>query len=143
MEELDLKGKILALFNKALSSEYQAEIQYTQGYGALTGAQWMPIREAFAEHAKEELDHALILADLIQFYGGTPTLDVKPEPETGKTPEQILKANLEAEVEAITLYRSIYKALVEAGNVEVLPKILGIIEDEQEHADEIMLALGK
>lgn len=142
MEELDLKGKILALLNKALSSEYRAQIQYEQGYGVLTGAEYMAIREAFAAHAKEEQAHALTLSDLIQFYGGTPTLE-SDKAETGKDAESILKVNLEAEVVAIELYRKVVKQLMDAGNYEAVPKILGIIEDEQEHADEIMLALGK
>lgn len=142
-EDLTYRQKLVNGLNKALSREYSAALQYTQHYGVVTGAQWMPIRGALSEHAKEEQGHALTLSDLVQFCGGVPTLEVKPEPETAEKAEALLEQDLEGEAAAIQEYRDLVKMAQDGGYYEVVEVLLGILKDELDHANELMLALGK
>lgn len=135
--------QLLPLLNDDLAREYQAAIQYTQGFGLLTGAQYMPIRSAFEEHAQEELGHALKLSDLIQYYGGTPTPDVNPKPKEARKASDILALNADAELEAIKRYRERVKQAEDAGFVELGEALRSILAEELDHANELMLALGR
>lgn len=135
--------QLIPLLNADLAREFQATIQYTQAYGVLTGAEFMTIREAFSSHATEELGHALKLSDLIQYYGGVPTTDVKPNPKEAKKPADILALNADSELEAIKRYRERIQQAEEGGFYELGQALRGILADELDHANELMLALGR
>ena len=60
-----------------LSREYQAIIAYTVYSNVLTGAQWMNIAKELKKHAHEELEHALIIADQIDYLGEMPNAKAK------------------------------------------------------------------
>ena len=53
--------------------EYSAAIQHA---AVMTGAQFGDIIKELKVHANEEIQHAMILADQIDFLGGVPTVDV-------------------------------------------------------------------
>src|SRR3954465_1328317 len=55
-----------------LSREYQAIIAYTVYSNVLKGAKWMSIASELKKHAAEELEHALIISDQIDYLGGMP-----------------------------------------------------------------------
>jgi bacterioferritin len=59
--------------NEDLAREYQAIIAYTVYSNVLSGAKWMNIAGELKLHAAEELQHALIIADQIDYLGGMPT----------------------------------------------------------------------
>jgi bacterioferritin len=134
--------KILTDLNGDLSREYAATVQYVQHYGCLTGPEYMTVREQLKEHAKEELDHALKLSDLIQYYGGKPTGLLTPvSPPAG--PQRILQTNLTSEDMQIARYRVRIKELEAEGDYEMATVIRNILEDELDHANDLKLALGK
>ena len=57
------RDRLAELLNEDLSREYQAIIAYVVYSQVLSGAQYMDIAASSSElHAKQELDHALILA---------------------------------------------------------------------------------
>lgn len=134
--------KILDLLNKDLSLEYAAAIQYIQHYGAMTGPEYIYIRNEVGSHAKDELGHALTLSDLIAYYEGTPIADVG-KVNLAKDVKRMLEFDLAAEDVAINRYRMRIKQCEEAGFYELGTALRSILSDELDHANELKLALGK
>jgi bacterioferritin len=134
--------QIITLLNKDLALEYTAAVQYVQHYGVVTGPEFMVVRSQMADHAKQELDHALVLSDLIQYYGGVP-VSTMPEVKTSKDVNTMLKYDLTAEETAIARYRTRIKQAEELGMYELGTKLRSILNDELDHANDLQLALGK
>ncbi len=65
--------ELVDALNEDLAREYQAIIAYTVYSNVLKGAQWMNIAAELKVHAAEELQHALVIADQIDYLGGMPT----------------------------------------------------------------------
>src|SRR6201995_2040123 len=105
VEKEDISRDRLAdLLNEDLSREYQAIIAYVVYSQVLTGAQYMDIAAQLEIHAKQELDHALILSRQIDYLGEMPAVTPKPV-KTSKDPKQMLRFDLENENETIRNYR--------------------------------------
>ena len=89
------------------------------------------------EIAKDEQEHADKLRDRIIALGGVPTMDVaKEELIPAKTLKEIIAINLKEEAKAINLYQSIFK-MIDRDDVILYEAIEEIIEDEQEHREEL------
>jgi bacterioferritin len=103
--ENDISRERLAeLLNEDLSREYQAIIAYVVYSQVLSGAQYMDIAAQLEIHAKQELDHALILSRQIDYLGKMPV--VTPQPvRTSKNAKDMLRYDLENENETIRNYR--------------------------------------
>lgn len=134
--------QIVSLLNKDLALEYNAAVQYAQHYGVITGPEFMAIRSAISDHAKEELSHALTLSDLIQYYGGVPVGSMS-EIKTADSSKANLKLDLASEEIAIARYRTRIKQADEMGLYELGMVLRDILKDELDHANELQLALGK
>jgi bacterioferritin len=100
----DAVADLIDALNEDLSREYQAIIAYTVYSSVLTGAQWMNIAAELKLHAGQELQHALIIADQIDYLGGTPTATAKPV-KLSKKAEEMLRFDLDNETETIKNYR--------------------------------------
>src|ERR1035441_1530116 len=72
------RERLAELLNEDLSREYQAIIGYVVYSQVLKGAEYMNIADQLALHAKQELDHALIIARQIDYLGAMPTVTPKP-----------------------------------------------------------------
>lgn len=68
------RDRLAELLNEDLSREYQAIIAYVVYSQVLTGAQYMDIAAQLEIHAKQELDHALILSRQIDYLGKMPVV---------------------------------------------------------------------
>jgi bacterioferritin len=66
------RDRLAELLNEDLSREYQAIIAYVVYSQVLSGAQYMDIAAQLEIHAKQELDHALILSRQIDYLGKIP-----------------------------------------------------------------------
>src|SRR5271154_288904 len=93
--EIDISRDRLAdLLNEDLSREYQAIIGYVVYSQVLTGAQYMDIAAQLEIHAKQELDHALVLSRQIDYLGKMPT--VTPQlVRTSKNAKDMLRYDLD------------------------------------------------
>src|SRR5262245_20045707 len=65
------REQLIALLNEDLAREYQAVIAYVVYSQILKGPQYMSIAGELEKHAKQELEHALIIAKQIDYLGGT------------------------------------------------------------------------
>src|SRR5256884_1718152 len=63
------RQRLAELLNEDLSREYQAIIGYVVYSQVLSGAQYMDIAAQLEIHAKQELDHALIISRQIDYLG--------------------------------------------------------------------------
>ena len=130
------------LLNQDLSREYQAIIAYVVYSQVLKGAAYMNIAEELEVHAKEELDHALIIAKQIDDLGGTPTVAPKPVRMSDKA-EALLRFDLENETETIREYRTRVRQCEALGEFAMAEHIREILKDEQEHQIDLAMALGE
>jgi len=92
-------------------------------------------------HAKEELDHALILSDQIDYLGGVPAVTAKPVKTSDKA-EEMLKFDLANEVETIRNYRRRVKQADELNEFALSEQIREILLQEQDHLTSLATALG-
>ena len=72
------RDRLAELLNEDLSREYQAIIAYVVYSQVLKGAEYMDIADQLEIHAKQELDHALMISRQIDYLGKMPTVTPKP-----------------------------------------------------------------
>jgi bacterioferritin len=127
--------------NEDLAREYQAIIAYTVYSNVLKGAQWMSIASELKKHAAEELQHALIIANQIDYLGGMPTNTPKPV-KLSEKPEDMIRFDLDNETETIKNYRRRVKQAESLGHYALAEQLRTIISQEQEHQHDLATALG-
>ena len=66
------RDKLIKKLNEDLAREYQAIIAYVVYSQMLKGAEYMNIADELELHAKEELQHALIISKHIDYLGARP-----------------------------------------------------------------------
>jgi bacterioferritin len=133
--------ELIDALNEDLAREYQAIIAYTVYSSVLSGAQWMNIAAELKLHAAEELQHALILADQIDYLGGEPTATPKPV-KLSKKAEDMLRFDLDNESETIRNYRQRVKQAEALGHYALSEQLRKIIVQEQNHQHDLATALG-
>lgn len=101
----------------------------------------MHIASELKKHAAEELRHALIIADQIDYLGGMPTVVAKPV-NTSEKAEDMLRYDLENETETIAAYRERVTQCESLGQYAMAEHIREILKDEQEHQHDLATALG-
>jgi bacterioferritin len=123
-----------------LSREYQAIIAYTVYSNVLKGAKWMSIAAELKLHAAQELQHALIIADQLDYLGEIPNATPK-EVRLSEKPEDMLRFDLDNETETIKQYRKRVRQ-ERLGHYALAEQIRTIIMQEQEHQHDLATALG-
>jgi len=129
------KKQLLKNLNKDIEWEYAAAIQYVQHAAVITGAKYESIQKELLVHASEELQHAIMLSEQVDYLGGTPTVNVE-KVETSRVSLQMLKQDLKGEKQAIKSYKSRIgqaESLKEYGLRRVLEDIL--IQEEEHERD--------
>jgi len=135
------REKLVELLNEDLSREYQAIIAYVNYSNVLKGASYMNIAEELKKHAAEELKHALIIADQVDYFNGMPTVTPKPV-KTSEKAEDMLRFDLDNENETIRQYRRRIKQCEELNETATAEYIREILLDEQDHQHSLATALG-
>jgi bacterioferritin len=135
------REKLIDLLNEDLSREYQAIIAYVNYSQVLKGAAYMNIAGELEVHAKEELAHALAVANHIDYLGGMPSVTPKPV-KTSEKAEDMLRFDLENERETIRQYRRRIKQCDELNEFAIGESIREILMQEQDHLISLATALG-
>jgi bacterioferritin len=135
------REKLIDLLNEDLAREYQAIIAYVNYSQVLKGAQYMNIAGELEVHAKEELAHALAVANHIDYLGGMPSVTPKPV-KTSEKAEDMLRFDLENEKETIRQYRRRIKQCDELDEYAIGESIREILMQEQDHLIALATALG-
>ncbi len=135
------RARLIELLNEDLAREYQAIIAYVVYSQVITGAEYMAIARELEVHAQEELQHALSISKQIDYLGGVPTVVQKPVKMSDKA-EDLLRFDLDNEVETIRNYRQRLRQAENLGEYALAEVIREILVDEQDHAIELATALG-
>ena len=136
------RQRLAELLNEDLSREYQAIIAYVVYSQVLTGAEYMDIAAQLEIHAKQELDHALILSRQIDYLGKMPVVTPKPV-RTSKNPKDMLRYDLDNENETIRNYRDRIPQCEALGEYAMAEQIRQILMQEQDHQIDLATALGE
>jgi bacterioferritin len=136
------RGRLAELLNEDLAREYQAIIAYVVYSQVLSGAEYMGIADQLEIHAKQELDHALILSRQIDYLGKMPAVTPKPV-RTSKNPKDMLRFDLENENETIRNYRDRVQQCEALGEYAMAEQIRQILMQEQDHQIDLATALGE
>jgi bacterioferritin len=136
------RDRLAELLNEDLAREYQAIIGYVVYSQVLSGAQYMDIANQLEIHAKQELDHALILSRQIDYLGKMPAVTPKPV-RTSKDPKEMLRFDLENENATIRNYRDRVRQCEILGEFAMAEQIRQILVQEQDHQIDLATALGE
>jgi bacterioferritin len=135
------RQQLINLLNEDLSREYQAIIAYVVYSQVLKGAQYMKIAEELELHAGEELQHAIMISNQIDYLGGMPTATAKPV-KVSEKPEEMLRFDLDNENQTIRNYRERVRQAEQLGEYALAETIRKILVQEQEHQNDLATALG-
>ncbi len=135
------REELIALLNEDLAREYQAIIAYVVYSQVLKGAEYMNIAGELEKHAGEELTHALVIANQIDYLGGMPASQQKPV-KTSEKAKEMLQFDLNNEQETIRNYRDRVRQAESLGEYSMAEHIREILMDEQDHLIALATALG-
>ncbi|MBN9049382.1 MAG: ferritin-like domain-containing protein [Rhizobiales bacterium] len=136
------RKKLAALLNEDLAREYQAIIAYVVYSQVLKGAAYMSIADQLQKHAAEELKHALTISRQIDYLGEMPTVVPRPVKVSDQA-EEMLRADLQNEVNTIKNYRERVRQCEALGEFAIAEHIREILLDEQDHLIDLATALGE
>jgi bacterioferritin len=142
--------RVIELLNDVVATEIVCFLRYTQHAITATGIDRAQVAAEFREHAKQEMDHGLRAAERVSQLGGSPdfdpaTLIARAHTEYVTTDEADLKRMLEENLVAERIVISSYQEIVRwIGDSDPTTRRLleSILEEEEEHADDILDLLG-
>ena len=132
-----MKGdpKVIELLNEALRNELTATNQYWLHYRLLDN--WGVKRLAAFERSEsiDEMKHADRLAERILFLDGLPNFQLMGRLRIGETVEEVLRADLELEMEALEQLRGAIQHCEAVRDYVSRDLFSEILENEEEHVD--------
>jgi bacterioferritin len=134
--------KLIDLLNKDLELEYSAAIQYINHAAVMTGAAYGDIIKELKVHANEEIQHAMTLADQIDYLGDCPSVKVG-QIQTSRNNDEMLQQDLAGQEDAIKRYKTRVEQAEELKEFALAQQLRNILAMEQEHAMDLKQALGK
>ena len=136
------RERLAQLLNEDLSREYQAIIAYVVYSQVLKGAEYMNIADQLAIHAKQELDHALIISRQIDYLGAMPSV-TSLAVKTSEDAKEMLRFDLAQENLTISNYRERVRQCEALGEFAMAEQVRQILVDEQDHQIDLATALGE
>jgi bacterioferritin len=136
--------RTIEILQSVLATELVCVLRYTQHSIVATGLASESVAAEFAEHAREEQDHAMRVAERINQLGGAP--DFSPDTLTARSASQyetsddlvaLIRENLVAERIAVDHYRELirYFGDDDPATRTLLESILAV---EEEHASDMV-----
>jgi bacterioferritin len=137
-------ARTIEILQSVLATELVCVLRYTQHSIVATGLASEGVRAEFAEHAKEEQEHAMSVAERINQLGGAP--DFNPANLTGRSASEyqtgddlvaMIRENLVAERIAVDHYRELirYFGDNDPATRTMMESILAV---EEEHASDML-----
>ena len=128
-------AQVLDFLNKALTNELTAINQYWLHYRVLKNWGIEKLAEYERHESIDEMKHADTLADRILFLEGLPNFQALHRLKVGETVEEILKADLALELEAIPLLKDAIEHCETVRDYISREIFERILESEEEHVD--------
>jgi bacterioferritin len=132
-----MKGdaKVLEYLNEALKNELTAVNQYWLHYRMLDNWGIKKLAELERHESIDEMKHADKLAERILFLEGLPNFQLLGRLRIGETVEEILRADLAVEIEAIALLKDAIQYCESVRDYVSRELFVYILESEEEHVD--------
>ncbi|HEY5997328.1 MAG TPA: ferritin-like domain-containing protein [Candidatus Deferrimicrobiaceae bacterium] len=126
--------KLMELLNQAIAREVQVSIQYMWQHVLWSGVKGFAVKEAFKSIAIDEMKHAEMIAERLNYFGGIPT--TKPTPVfLGTTLKEMVVQDQKDEEEAIALYKQIIEVARTEGDDTTGHLFRNILQEEEDHHD--------
>ena len=140
------KKEVIDALNHALELEHAAAVQYLSHAEIPNGLDSDPIIARLKEIAGDEQKHAQMFRDLIGMLGGVPSTGIA-KTYTARTTREILKVNLQGEMDAVDTYRKILELVKQQKDLKyedmrIEHSVRHVIMDEMEHIEELRVLLG-
>ena len=132
-----MKGdpKVIELLNEALKAELTAINQYWLHYRILDDWGVKKLAEMERHESIDEMKHADRMSERILFLEGFPNFQALNALRIGETVEEILKADLEGEYEAVEMYRKSAAYCESVGDFVSRDLFVEVLRDEEGHVD--------
>jgi bacterioferritin len=127
--------QVLDYLNKALKHELTAINQYWLHYRILDNWGYKELAKKWRVESIEEMEHADKLTARILFLDGHPNMQTINPLHIGQTVEEILKADLDAENDARTLYLEAAKYCDSVNERVSMNLFEKLATDEEDHID--------
>jgi len=127
--------------NEDLGTEYRSIVQYNQHIATLKGLDVQSVLAELRQHLTQELNHAVVLAEQIDFLGAVPTVEVPAVPSATET-RAALELDLELEEQQLQRYRERIQQAEELALPDVAEALRPLLEQTQEHVRDLRSALG-
>lgn len=127
--------KVIEYLNDALKNELTAINQYWMHYRLLDHWGVQTLAEFERQESIDEMKHADWLSERILFLDGLPNFQMLGRLRIGETVEEVLKADLELEQEAIPLLRDAIQHCESVRDYVSRDLFKRILENEEEHVD--------
>jgi len=145
-----MKGdpKVIELLNEALKNELTAVNQYWLHYRLLDNVGVKKLAEFERHESIDEMKHADELAERILFLDGLPNFQMLGRLRIGQTVEEMLRADLELEVEAVEQLKGAIahcETVRDFTSRDLFARILSNEEDHVDHLEqqfELIAAIG-
>lgn len=132
-----MKGdpKVIEFLNKALTNELTAINQYWLHYRVLDDWGVTILAEYERKESIEEMEHADKLAERVLFLNGLPNFQAIHNLRVGETVEEILKADMALEEDAIPLLRDAIEYCESVRDYVSRDLFAHILDNEEDHVD--------
>ena len=132
-----MKGnpKVIELLNEAIKAELTAINQYWLHYRMLDNWGVKRLAEFERKESIDEMKHADRFSERVLFLDGLPNFQALGRLRIGETVEEILKADLEAEYEAVEMYRNGVAQCEKLGDFVSRELFEEVLRDEEGHVD--------
>jgi bacterioferritin len=135
------RESFIATLNEDLELEYESIVQYVQHIATVKGAEYQSTLDELAKHVQQELNHALTLAQQVDFLGDVPSVHVGT-PAQITDPREALASDLALEERQLARYRERVEQAAELGLPDVAETLAPLLQQTQEHARDLRAALG-
>jgi bacterioferritin len=132
--------ELVDALNDDLATELKSIVQYVQHIAMLKGAEYVSTIAELNTHVTQELQHALTIAQQVDFLGGVPTTTVPAVPSVTDT-ETALKLDLQLEESQLDRYRERTQQAMDAGLPDVAEALRPLLEQTQEHVRDLRTVL--
>jgi bacterioferritin len=132
--------ELVDALNDDLATELKSIVQYIQHIAMLKGAEYLSTITELNTHVTQELQHALTIAQQVDFLGGIPTTTV-PEVPSATDTETALKLDLQLEEAQLDRYRERTRQANDAGLPDVAEALRPLLEQTQEHVRDLRTVL--
>ena len=132
-----MKGnpKVIELLNEAIKAELTAINQYWLHYRMLDNWGVKRLAEYERKESIDEMKHADRFSERVLFLDGLPNFQALGRLRIGESVEEILKADLEAEYEAVEMYRNGVAQCEKLGDFVSRELFEEVLRDEEGHVD--------